>query len=63
MDMKEMTLTVLLCLVGILTVAYGMIGRNNVVFVIGLVLVIAGYLLIRKRLKESIGRREKGPPL
>ncbi|MBW2022916.1 MAG: LPXTG cell wall anchor domain-containing protein [Deltaproteobacteria bacterium] len=28
--------------------------NNNVVFVLGLALVVAGYLVIRKRLKESL---------
>jgi hypothetical protein len=52
--MKEKALTLGLCLAGVLAVAYGMIRQNHVVFIIGLLLVIAGYLLIRKRLKESL---------
>lgn len=59
--MKEKTLTVLLCVFGILAVAYGMFGRNDVIFLIGLLLVIGGYLLIRKKLKESIEGKRKGP--
>jgi LPXTG-motif cell wall-anchored protein len=34
-----------------------MIRDNNAVFVIGLLFVIGGYLLIRRKLKESIGKR------
>ena len=40
-----------LCIVGVSAVAYGMTCSNNPVFIIGLVLVIAGYLLIRRKLK------------
>jgi hypothetical protein len=52
--MKEKTLTLGLCLAGVLAVAYGMIRQNHVVFIIGLILVIAGYLRVRKKLKESL---------
>jgi hypothetical protein len=52
--MKEKALIVIICLIGILAVVYGMVNRNNSVFIIGLVLVIGGYLLIRKKLKKSI---------
>ena len=55
--MREKTLTVFLCVIGILAVSYGMIKDNNVIFIIGLLFVIGGYLLIRRRLKASI--REK----
>jgi hypothetical protein len=33
-------------------VAYGMAEKNDPVFVAGLVFVIAGYLLIRRKLKD-----------
>jgi hypothetical protein len=52
--MKQKALTLGLCVAGVLAVAYGMIRRNHVVFIIGLLLVIAGYLRIRKKLKESL---------
>ncbi|UCF57465.1 MAG: LPXTG cell wall anchor domain-containing protein [Deltaproteobacteria bacterium] len=52
--MREKTLIIFLCVIGALAVFYGMMKDNNVVFVIGLLFVIAGYLLIRRRLKESI---------
>jgi hypothetical protein len=52
--MKEKPLTLGLCIVGVLAVAYGMIRQNHVAFIIGLLFVIAGYLRIRKKLKESL---------
>ncbi len=51
--MNEKLTTIVICLIGVLTVAYGMIRHNNIVFVIGLGFVIVGYLRIRKMLKES----------
>jgi len=54
MGMKENALTLGLCGIGVVGVAYGMIRENHVVFIIGLLFVIAGYWRIRKKLK--IGR-------
>jgi hypothetical protein len=48
---KEKVLTALLCLVGISAVTFGMATRNHPVFVLGLLFVIGGYLLIRRKLK------------
>jgi hypothetical protein len=55
--MREKAFISCLCVFGILAVSYGMIRDNNAVFVIGLLFVIGGYLLIRRKLKESIGKR------
>ena len=55
--MKDKTLVLVLCFLGVLAVGYGMVNRNHPVFVAGLVLVIAGYLMMRKKLKTYI--REK----
>ena len=55
--MKEKTLIAFLCIAGILMVSYGMVKGNNVIFIIGLVVVIGGYLIIRKKLKASIQDR------
>ena len=55
--MKEKTLILVVCLFGILGVSYGMMNKNHLVFIAGLVFVVAGYLMIRKKLKEYI--REK----
>lgn len=57
--MKEKAFIVLVCVFGFAAVSYGMIEKNNEVFVIGLVFLIGGYLLIRKKLKawsrEKVG--------
>jgi hypothetical protein len=57
--MKEKALILGVSLLGILGVGYGMMNKNHTVFIAGLVLVIAGYLMIRKKLKAHI--REKYP--
>jgi len=43
-----------LCILGIPCVVYGMMTQNHPVFIIGLVLIVLAYLLIRQRLKASI---------
>jgi hypothetical protein len=50
---KEKALIPLLCAFGISAVVYGMVKENDLVFLAGLILVIAGYLRIRRRLKAS----------
>jgi LPXTG-motif cell wall-anchored protein len=56
--MREKILTVIICLIGTLAILYGMMNKNNVIFIIGVLFVVAGYLLIRRKLKETIrGRR------
>jgi hypothetical protein len=55
--MKEKVLILVVCLFGILGVGYGMMNRNHTVFIAGLAFVVAGYLMIRKKLKVYI--REK----
>jgi hypothetical protein len=57
--MKEKAFILLLCLLGILGVCYGMVNKNHPVFIAGLVLVVAGYLMVRRKLKAHI--REKYP--
>ena len=47
-------LEVTLLVLGILGVIYGIVEKNNPVFILGLLIGIAAYLLIRKRLKRSI---------
>jgi len=49
----EKALIALTCVLGIFAVAYGMVKENNLVFIIGLLFIISGYLLIRKKLKVS----------
>ena len=55
--MREKAFIVCLCVFCVLAVSYGMIKENNAVFILGLLFVIGGYLLIRRKLKESIKRR------
>ena len=55
--MKEKAFILLVCLFGILGVCYGILNKDHPVFIIGLVFVVVGYLMIRKKLKAHI--REK----
>jgi len=45
---------IFICMIGIVAVSYGMLKDNDLIFIIGLLLVFAGYLLIRRKIKESI---------
>ena len=54
---RNKILLILLCMIGIAAVSYGMLKDNDLIFIIGLFLIFGGYLLFRKRIKESI--REK----
>jgi hypothetical protein len=56
---KGKALILVVCLLGILGVCYGMANKDHPAFIAGLVAVVAGYLMIRKRLKARI--REKYP--
>lgn len=55
---REKALIVCLCVVGILAISYGMMKENDVIFIIGLLFVVGGYLLVRRKLKESIGKKK-----
>ena len=57
---KEKWIIGLLCVIGIGAVAYGMTQKNHPVFIGGLVIVVLGYLLIRKKLKESFRKIPSG---
>jgi len=52
--LQQKIITAALCVIGISAIVYGMIKKDNPVFLIGIAFVIAGYLLIRRKLKESI---------
>jgi len=41
-------------MIGVVAVSYGMLKDNTPIFIIGLLLVFGGYLLIRRKMKESI---------
>lgn len=58
--LKEKVLIATGCCSGIFLVAYGMVMKNNPVFVLGIVIVITSYLAIRRKLKEAL--RQKKPP-
>jgi LPXTG-motif cell wall-anchored protein len=50
----EKSIIVFLCAIGISCMIYGMGKENNTVFMVGLLLVIAGYILIRRKLRECV---------
>ncbi|MBW1775067.1 MAG: hypothetical protein JRJ82_19610 [Deltaproteobacteria bacterium] len=56
-ETRNKILIIVLCLSGIISVGYGVIMDSDGVFVLGIICVIAGYFLIRRKLKESL--REK----
>ncbi len=56
--MNTKILTIFLSVIGLSCVSYGMVKDNDIVFIIGILFVIAGYIMIRKRLKAST--RDKG---
>jgi LPXTG-motif cell wall-anchored protein len=57
MAMREKAFIVCLCVLGIFAISYGMIKDNDSLFIMGLLFVIGGYLLIRRKLKASIRKR------
>jgi uncharacterized membrane protein len=52
--LNRKTLIALICTIGILAVSYGIRKDNNVIFVIGMLFAIGGYVLIRRRIRKSI---------
>lgn len=59
---KEKAFIVFLCAAGVMLVAYGMVNKDNPLFIVGLVFVVGGYLLIRKELKQSIRDKSQADP-
>ena len=55
---KNKILITLICAIGIAAISYGMLRDNNLIFFMGLPCVIVGYLLLRKNLKASIGKKD-----
>jgi len=45
---------ILICMIGVVAVSYGMLTDNTLIFIIGLFFVFVGYLLIRRKINESI---------
>jgi|GEM_PF-1463173 inner membrane protein involved in colicin E2 resistance len=54
---RSFSVILAVCLFGILGVGYGMMNKDHLVFIAGLVFVVAGYLMIRKELKEYIRKK------
>ena len=52
-------LTAALCILGVLSVGYGMIRDADGVFIFGILCVIGGYLLIRRKLKASLRQNDE----
>ena len=52
--LTDKTPIILICMIGIVAVSYGMFKDNTLIFTIGLLLGFGGYLLIRRKMKESI---------
>ncbi|MBK5100619.1 MAG: hypothetical protein JJE15_06445 [Desulfobacteraceae bacterium] len=50
---NEKLLLACVCIVGIIAVAYGMSKENDLIFILGLLFIIPGYLLIRRKLKAN----------
>ena len=50
---KKKSFIIILCTCGLCALACGMANRNDTIFLIGLILIIIGYLFIRKELKSS----------
>jgi arginine exporter protein ArgO len=57
--MKEKILIIILCVIGLAAVFYGMFMDNDVVFIMGIIFVIAGYAMIRKKIKKSILEKQE----
>jgi hypothetical protein len=56
---KKMKIFIIaICIIGVSGVCYGMLRDHDSVFIAGIALITAGYIMIRKRLKEKIGNRE-----
>lgn len=53
-ETRNRIFVIALCLIGIISVGYGMVMDSDGIFVLGIICVIAGYLLIRRQLKESL---------
>ena len=57
---RKKWLTALTCLAGVTAVAWGMALPHHPLFLAGIGLVIAGYLLLRRELKQAAGKSREG---
>ena len=60
--MTEKIIIPFLLIAGGAAIAYGMLCKNNYVFIPGIVMAFAGYRLISKGLKKSIAKQEPDIP-
>ena len=56
MSITDKYVCAILCILGIVGIGYGMERPNHIVFILGLLCVIAGYLMIRRHLKKAARR-------
>lgn len=54
---NEKSIAMLVCILGVSSVVYGMAEDNDLFFLAGLVFVVGGYLIIRRKLKSNAKRR------
>lgn len=57
LEMREGVFIIGVCVIGLAGIGYGMVKESNPVFLLGLACVIAGYLMIRRRLKQHIAAK------
>ena len=56
--LSERNLITVLWIAGALAIAYGMLRENHFVFIPGIVMVVAGYIMVRKHLKRSVDKEK-----
>ena len=57
--MNKKAFIVILCIMGLALIFVGLVWENNWIFIAGIILVIAGYLMIRRKLKESMKQKKR----
>jgi len=55
----EKTIAIIICILGVSSVAYGMAEENDILFIVGLFFVAGGYLIIRRKLKGNAQRQNR----
>ena len=58
-EKREKWIIAVICALGILSVGYGMTRDQDIIFIIGLFFVVVGYLLLRRKLKETARNLEE----
>jgi hypothetical protein len=57
--LTEKNIILFLLIAGAAATAYGMLRENHYVFIPGIVMIVAGYCLIRKNLKRSGSKQQE----